>query len=84
MCIEPNGDVLPCQSYYQALGNILVDPWDHIWDDDLSVSLRDRRNLPDKCGGCNLLPACGGGCPLIADSVELPGVGTPAFRVGER
>ncbi|MCB0241561.1 MAG: SPASM domain-containing protein, partial [Anaerolineae bacterium] len=26
LCIEPNGDVLPCQSYYVAAGNILRDP----------------------------------------------------------
>ncbi len=25
MCVEPNGDVIPCQSYYVALGNILGD-----------------------------------------------------------
>ncbi len=28
MCIEPNGMVLPCQSWYQGLGNILTDPWE--------------------------------------------------------
>ncbi len=22
MCVEPNGDVIPCQSYYQPLGNL--------------------------------------------------------------
>ena len=27
MCIEPNGDVIPCQSYYQSLGNILSTRW---------------------------------------------------------
>jgi radical SAM protein with 4Fe4S-binding SPASM domain len=84
MCVEPNGDVLPCQSYYRALGNILVDPWDRIWDHDLAVSLRDRRDLPDKCGGCTLLPACGGGCPLVAESVGLPVVRTPAWSARER
>ena len=26
MCIEPDGAVLPCQSYYQSLGNILHTP----------------------------------------------------------
>jgi radical SAM protein with 4Fe4S-binding SPASM domain len=83
MCVEPNGDVLPCQSYYQALGNILVDPWEQIWDHDLAVSLRGRRNLPDKCGGCTLLPACGGGCPLVAESVRRPVVGAPAWPAGE-
>src|SRR5512140_856141 len=64
MCVEPDGAVLPCQSYYQPLGNLLTDSWDSIWNHDLSASLRERRNLPAKCTGCSLVPECGGGCPL--------------------
>lgn len=64
MCIEPNGDVLPCQSYYQPLGNLLQHSWDSIWNHDLSVSLRERRYASEKCAGCVLLAECGGGCPL--------------------
>lgn len=64
MCIESNGNVLPCQSYYQSLGNFLSDPWDSIWNHTLSVRLRERHNLPAKCNGCDLLAECGGGCPL--------------------
>ena len=64
MCIESNGDVLPCQSYYQPLGNMLTDPWDSIWDHQLSRQLRERRNLPAKCEGCPVVSECGGGCPL--------------------
>lgn len=64
MCIESNGNVLPCQSYYQPLGNFLTDPWDSIWNHTLSVRLRERQNLPGKCSGCDLLAECGGGCPL--------------------
>lgn len=68
MCIEPNGDVLPCQSYYHALGNIQDDPWEHIWNHELSVRLRERHGLPDECTGCSLLAECGGGCPLQFES----------------
>ena len=64
MCVEPDGSVLPCQSYYQSLGNILSDPWDSIWNHKLSVRLRERQELPQKCNGCELLSECGGGCPL--------------------
>jgi radical SAM protein with 4Fe4S-binding SPASM domain len=64
MCIESDGDVLPCQSYYHSLGNILTDSWDSIWNHKLSVQLRERQNLPFKCETCSLLPECGGGCPL--------------------
>ncbi|HLF91485.1 MAG TPA: radical SAM protein, partial [Anaerolineales bacterium] len=70
MCIEPNGDVLPCQSYYVAAGNILHDPWETIWNGDLFVSFRDREldprgyGLPEKCWECPDLPLCGGGCRI--------------------
>jgi radical SAM protein with 4Fe4S-binding SPASM domain len=64
MCVESNGDVLPCQSYYQSLGNLLNDPWESIWNHELSVRLRERRGLPAKCDSCVLVAECGGGCPL--------------------
>ncbi len=64
MCIEPDGSVLPCQSYYQPLGNIKYDTWDSIWNHKLSKQLRTRSHLSDKCNQCELLLECGGGCPL--------------------
>ena len=64
MCVEPDGNVLPCQSYYQALGNLLTDEWDSIWNHELAVKLRERQGLPEKCNGCAVLAECGGGCPL--------------------
>jgi len=64
MCVEPNGDVIPCQSYYQSLGNILHDPWKSIWEHDLSIKLRERHYVAEKCFDCALLAECGGGCPL--------------------
>jgi radical SAM protein with 4Fe4S-binding SPASM domain len=64
MCIEPNGDVIPCQSFYQALGNLLHDPWESIWNHDISLWLRERRYAPQECLSCPALKECGGGCPL--------------------
>jgi radical SAM protein with 4Fe4S-binding SPASM domain len=64
MCVEPDGSVLPCQSYYQPLGNLLLDPWKQIWNHTLAVALRERHNLPIDCQACALLVECGGGCPL--------------------
>jgi radical SAM protein with 4Fe4S-binding SPASM domain len=70
MCIEPNGDVLPCQSYYVSAGNILSDPWASIWDSELFLSFRNRETnpeaagLPAECTGCPDLEICGGGCRL--------------------
>lgn len=64
MCLEPDGGVLPCQSYYLQLGNILKDPWERIWNHDLAVHLRTRAYLPEACKTCHLVQECGGGCPM--------------------
>jgi len=68
MCIEPNGGVIPCQSYYQQLGNILSSPWDRIWNHNVSIALRERKYIADECKECILLPECGGGCPLVLEA----------------
>ena len=64
MCVEPDGTVLPCQSYYHGLGNLREDSWNSIWNHKLAVSLRERKLAPAACQGCSLLSECGGGCPL--------------------
>jgi radical SAM protein with 4Fe4S-binding SPASM domain len=68
MCIEPNGDVIPCQSYYQSLGNFLTTSWNKIWNHELSINLRERKGIPEKCVECSLLVECGGGCPLVMNT----------------
>jgi radical SAM protein with 4Fe4S-binding SPASM domain len=69
MCIEPDGNVIPCQSYYKPLGNLLAQSWDSIWNHDLAVSLRERKDIPTACRGCSLLQECGGGCPLAREAL---------------
>ena len=71
MCIESNGNVLPCQSYYTPVGNFLTDSWDSIWNHRLSTQLRERQGLPNKCNGCPIVSECGGGCPLKFEQVSL-------------
>lgn len=84
LCIEPNGDVLPCQSYYVSAGNILHDPWEQIWDGELFKSFRNREQdpkgygLPEKCWTCPDLPLCGGGCRIereARDGVRVSSAG---------
>lgn len=64
MCVEPDGGVIPCQSYYQQLGNLLKDPWVSIWEHKLALRLRERKYVPEDCQVCSLLQECGAGCPL--------------------
>lgn len=73
MCIEPNGDVIPCQSYYQQVGSILEQPWNEIWEHPLCLSLRERQSIPAKCQHCAFLSECGGGCPLKNQAFAISG-----------
>jgi len=67
MCVEPDGMVIPCQSYYHPLGHILNDPWEAIWNHDLARALRERRYAPERCRECPEFSLCGGGCPLYLE-----------------
>ncbi len=68
MCVEPNGDVIPCQSYYSSLGNILKDDWEAIWNHPTAAGIRNRDWVMEKCQDCGELPLCGGGCPLYIEN----------------
>lgn len=64
MAVEPDGTVIPCQSYYEGVGNLLTDPWEAIWNHPLCLSLRKPQTPLPECEACEHLTLCGGGCPL--------------------
>ena len=64
MTIQPDGTVLPCQSWGETIGNILKDKWKNIWKHPVARKLRKHEFLRDKCKNCEYLSTCGGGCPL--------------------
>ncbi len=86
ICIEPNGDVIPCQSYYVPAGNILRNPWERIWQSELFRSFRRRTadpqsaGLPERCWTCADLSVCGGGCKIEREHMK-PGA-MPTLAVG--
>ncbi len=71
MCIEPDGSVLPCQSYFESVGDILTDDWEKIWNAPLLKDLRERKWVDDECRACDRLDLCGGGCPLEKDGKDV-------------
>ena len=64
MAIEPDGEVIPCQSYFETLGNILTTRWRKIWNHKTAKKLRNMKYLPEECKNCPERELCGGGCPL--------------------
>ncbi len=76
LAVEPDGAVMPCQSFFQSLGNAVTDSFEAMWQSELAVSLRRRQRLPAKCTGCEELHVCGGGCPLEEEGL-YQGAGEP-------
>jgi radical SAM protein with 4Fe4S-binding SPASM domain len=64
MCLGPEGDVYPCQSYMTSLGKILEDDWNSLWNHPLCLDIRERGYAPKKCSDCPELAICGAGCIL--------------------
>jgi radical SAM protein with 4Fe4S-binding SPASM domain len=71
MAVEPDGTVIPCQSYYEGVGNLLTDPWEAIWNHPLCLSLRRPQKPLPQCEACEHLSLCGGGCPLETQHQRL-------------
>jgi radical SAM protein with 4Fe4S-binding SPASM domain len=69
-CVGPNGDVYPCQSYFESLGNIITESWEKIWHHPLAEKLRKREYAEEKCKDCGQLKVCGCGCPLELQNKE--------------
>ena len=64
MTIQPDGSVLPCQSWPETVGNILTNEWNSIWQHPTCLKLRNHLLMPKECAGCEWKSTCGGGCPL--------------------
>jgi radical SAM protein with 4Fe4S-binding SPASM domain len=64
LAVEPDGSVLPCQSYFKPLGNALTDEFPKMWDSELAQCLRGHKFASERCLKCIQYPMCGGGCPL--------------------
>ncbi|TET24641.1 MAG: SPASM domain-containing protein, partial [Candidatus Cloacimonadota bacterium] len=56
----------------KTMGNILVDPWDKIWNSDTALYLRNREYIEEKCTVCPDLNLCGNGCPLYNKAHQNP------------
>jgi radical SAM protein with 4Fe4S-binding SPASM domain len=66
MTVQPDGTVLPCQSWPDSVGSILTDPWEQIWQHPTCLKLRAHGFAQDnaECRDCIHNAVCVGGCPL--------------------
>jgi radical SAM protein with 4Fe4S-binding SPASM domain len=64
LSVAPNGDVLPCSSYDEPVGNLKRSSFTQIWDNNQSKYFREKGFAHEICAACENLAVCNGGCPL--------------------
>ena len=62
--VAPNGDVLPCASYDEPVGNLLNENFDEIWQSVNAVKFREKALAHNLCKSCEYFHICNGACPL--------------------
>ena len=64
LSVSPTGDVLPCSSYREPVGNLLAEPFEQVWQSARALFFRRKQYAPPPCDGCEDFLACAGACPL--------------------
>lgn len=62
--VAPNGDVLPCSSWDEPIGNLLTDSFDSVWFSSRASFFKHKKFAPKECEDCSSFTACQGACPL--------------------
>ncbi len=68
LSVAPNGDVLPCSSLADPVGNILHQSFGAVWNSERALYYRNREYVPDDCRSCGHLDLCSGACPIYWDA----------------
>ena len=62
--IAPNGDLIPCASYDDSLGNLLETDLTTLWNNPGAEGYRDKALAHPQCRECDQFDICNGACPL--------------------
>ncbi len=65
--VNPSGDVLPCSSYAESLGNLLVQDFEEVWFSARAQHFKQKCYAPEACRSCPSFVACQAACPLYWD-----------------
>jgi len=68
LSIDCNGDVLPCSSWPEPVGNIFHERFDSIWNSHRAAGLRHKSEAHPNCRECDSFAVCHGACPLYWNS----------------
>ncbi|HVO40821.1 MAG TPA: radical SAM protein, partial [Spirochaetia bacterium] len=64
LSVSPAGDVLPCSSYPEPMGNLLKAGFREIWFSRRAQFFKNKEYAPAECAGCESFTACQSACPL--------------------
>ena len=64
LSVDAAGNVLPCSSFQEPVGNLLADNFIHIWDSIKARLYRAKSLAHQGCRECDSFAACHGACPL--------------------
>lgn len=64
LSIDPQGQVIPCSSFFKPVGSVLDDDFMKIWENKISIDIRDKSLAPENCKTCSEFELCEGACPL--------------------
>lgn len=62
--VAPQGNVLPCSSWDESVGNLLADGFRAVWFDKRAQAIKHKCFAHEKCQSCSAFAACQGACPL--------------------
>jgi radical SAM protein with 4Fe4S-binding SPASM domain len=80
LSVSPSGDLLPCSSWPEPVGNILRDGFSTLWFSKQAQFFKDKEYAPDSCKVCASFTACQAACPLYWKAVgctEIQGRSRP-------
>jgi radical SAM protein with 4Fe4S-binding SPASM domain len=64
LSVSPSGDVLPCSSWPEPVGNLIGDGFDAVWFSKKAAWFKEKRYAPAECRACSSFTACQAACPL--------------------
>lgn len=64
LSVAPNGDVLPCPSFPESVGNLIRQNFDRVWQSPQACNHRRKYLAHPGCRHCENFEICNGGCPL--------------------
>jgi radical SAM protein with 4Fe4S-binding SPASM domain len=62
--VNPRGEVLPCSSWDESVGNILKDGFTSLWFSERARHYKRKEFASSGCKSCDAFLACQGACPL--------------------